>query len=752
MMDDRLPARSDGPLSFYRLGRWPQQPAPSYGRSPMSKPPSELLQYVQLVLRSWRLLALLTVLGGIAGFVYMLYQPPRYRSTAVIEIQGVNESFMGLDRADPQGGAGNYGSNAANMLTQIRLITSPSLIGRTLRRMKSDQSHVIPPRPDRYTPLRQLLRIGTKTSPDEAVRLAANSVTARQVNGTRLIEITVESSIPETAAVFLNALTDQYIDETQETRSRGVVSTASWINNQITELQEKVKTAEVAFQQFVAANGTTFAAPLDTLAESRIHQLREQAMSAQSDRVAKQLRYQATLSGNTDSMSEFLDDGVLQSLAGEKTRLQTQINELTAKLTPQHQKVRAAQQQLDDVESRIRGRKASIQARLKQDFETSRRNESLAEGAYQLQARTAVAEGGKTNVYQSLKHDVDAAREALNAMLQQQRQTSTATALPTNYIRVIDPAGPADLAVSPNTPALVGWGLVSGFMIAIVWAFSKDKIQAKIHTPGVIGDILDLPELAVVPSAFARPMLKRGVSIVGARPLLTDGVELASHYQQSTLLAESFRSAMVSIAFGDGRSEAPKVIVVTSPGKGEGKTTVTSNLAITMAQAGRRVVLVDADLRAPRMHTVFGLTNTIGLAGYVSAEKELPLSEVVQATKYPMLSVVTAGKMPENIASVLYSGRLPSLIKLLSEEFDSVIIDTPPSLGFVDTRIFARMSQGVVLVVRVGVTQESAIRAACNQLAVDGAPLLGTILNDWKPTALESKSYNTVYNYYTPGE
>ncbi|BDC50566.1 chain-length determining protein [Bryobacterales bacterium F-183] len=713
-----------------------------------SSQPHELIQHAHLLLRNAPWIVLLTLGGGLTGFFYMLTQTPGYRASTVIEIQGVNEAFMNLDRAAPQGGVGDYGPNLINIQTQLKLIESPSLIARTVANVRSNRSADSGPREDRYSDLRSLLGIKLATTAEESLEMAAKTIAARPIAGTRLVEISADSSDPVTAATFVNSLSEEFITGTLRARTSGVLTTSKWVDQQVVVLRNELALAEAKLQSFVRGNDGVFASPQDTLAEARLHQLKEQQVAIQAERMAKQAKFEANSAGGVGSIAELQNDIVLQSLESEKAKIKLRWNELGTKLTPQHQRMVTLQAQLDDIQTQIDTRRAGIAAKLRTEFEAVQRNEALLGEAYRKQTNRAIGETAKTATYNSLKREAEQAREALSAMLQQQRQTGILAVLPTNNIRIVDAASAPLIAFKPRASVLVGWGLVSGFMIAVIFAFARDKVRQRVHAPGFVGDILDLPEIAIIPSQSPVPWSRRIAA--RANPLLLDdaatSVELASHYQRSTHLAESFRGALGSLLFGEGGRKAPKVIVVTSPRKGEGKTTVTSNLAITLAQTGRRVVLIDADLRAPRMHSIFGAENNRGLAEFVAAaEGEIRTADVIHPTAYEMLSLVPAGFVPANISATVCSPRLAGLIRDLSRIFDTVIIDTPPVLGLVDTRIFSRLADGVILVVRSGMTEANDILAARDLFRQDGAPLIGTILNDWKPSSLDGGRYGASY-------
>jgi capsular exopolysaccharide synthesis family protein len=220
--------------------------------------------------------------------------------------------------------------------------------------------------------------------------------------------------------------------------------------------------------------------------------------------------------------------------------------------------------------------------------------------------------------------------------------------------------------------------------------------------------------------------------------------ELAAWSDGPAVATESFRLLMASLmrsSFNGGHRSA---ILFTSAAPGEGKTTVVANLGRALAESRRRVVVVDADFRLPRLNKVFGLPNDRGLTTLLNEDIPLTrelLSECLSPTAMPGLFLLANGPELENVSQALYSLRMREVLALLRQEFDCVLIDAPPILHVADARVLDQLADGVVLVIRSGVTSRDSILRAHQYLHDDGAVVLGTILNDWKPTKGEQQSY-----------
>jgi capsular exopolysaccharide synthesis family protein len=220
----------------------------------------------------------------------------------------------------------------------------------------------------------------------------------------------------------------------------------------------------------------------------------------------------------------------------------------------------------------------------------------------------------------------------------------------------------------------------------------------------------------------------------------SEKLALATFERRHSPLAEAFRVTLTSILFSSQHGNPPRVLAISSAAPGEGKTTVLSNLAIALAQAGQRVVIIDGDMRRPRLHQIFELENTAGLSELLAGKTLLTVRE----TKVPNVFLLPAGSSSDG--NLLFKPSLGELIKRLRVEFDMVLIDTPPMLQMPDARVIARHADAMILVIRAARTSRDAARLACSRLAEDGVPVLGTILTDWNPKAMVGYGYPT-YGY-----
>jgi capsular exopolysaccharide synthesis family protein len=439
----------------------------------------------------------------------------------------------------------------------------------------------------------------------------------------------------------------------------------------------------------------------------------------------------------------------MKQLQVQLAALRIQLADLTATYTAEHPKVVKVQAQIASLESGLAKMRADILNRIQNEYASSRRRESLLNADYSSQLGLITKQGDKVAQYAMLKQEVETTRHLYDAMFQKVKEAGLASSMRASDIQVIESATPPRLPFKPNVPLNLAFGLVSGLCIGVGFVVLRSRSDHRIHEPGDTALFLNVPELGVIPasnSTVCRIAESRTKRLWNGEP--QNGVnrlELATLRDQVPVIAESFRLALTSILFSEQNGVHPRVLVLSSTYPGEGKTTVASNLGIAFAQINQRVVLVDGDMRRPRLHEIFDVDNSVGLSDALAGKA--PLS--VLQTKVPNLYILPSGGTRD--AGLLFTPQLLHLLRRLRSEFDMVLIDSPPMLQMSDARILGRHSDAVILVVGQFTTREALLQAH-QKLCGDGSYLLGTILNNWNPKMSRSdyrNNYERYQQYYT---
>ena len=445
----------------------------------------------------------------------------------------------------------------------------------------------------------------------------------------------------------------------------------------------------------------------------------------------------------------------------ELAGLRKQLAELKSSLTPAHYKVKRVQAQIAEMESTLEKERKTVIQRLQNQYEAARPRDALRSEFLSQTSRVA-EESGKLGQYNILKQEVEINRQLYDTVLRKVEEASIESALRTSDSRVIDRAAIPVEPYKPNVPLYSGIGLLSGLGLGVLVAVVRDRLDVTIKAPRDLCAALNLRELGAIPSVkhdvdmrrlrgdstpqtrtedHIEDRLGEGRQILRFRSRLP--IEFATWMRASSLTAESFRSVLTSLVRSGSSWSRQQTLIVTSPGQGEGKTSVTTNLAIAIADIGWKVLLIDADLRRPRLHKIFGVDNKKGLSLLFYGGHPAPIDDLVYKTDVSSLFLLSAGPTVINRpTSLLHSAAFQELLMRCRTEFDVILIDTPPLLPYSDARIVATLVDGVILVLRSGKTSRDAAASATQRLREDGTPVVGAILNE-----CDSKTAGYGYGY-----
>lgn len=357
-------------------------------------------------------------------------------------------------------------------------------------------------------------------------------------------------------------------------------------------------------------------------------------------------------------------------------------------------------------------------------------------------AGTASGSYSLTGPHAAAGREADANRKFYETISQRADEARVASTVRQSNIRLVGPAQPPARPYKPNIPLNLALGLCGSLALAIAYVMLREQTNSALRAPGEAAAYLTLPELGAIPKA-ENPRFLAALSLRSSS-LAALPVERASLEQPFSGLSESFRATLASILSAGRNGDSPRTLVITSSRPMEGKTTVVSNLGIALAEIGSRVLLIDGDLRRPRLHKVFDQINSWGLSDMLrekNAIEELPIEALVKKTTVPHLSLLSSGTCTDNIFGLLCSGRMARLLPRFRQEFDYVLVDAPPCLEFADARIMARYAETLLLVVRADYTARQTAQAAVQRLLLDGIPVMGVIFNYW------DSAHSSLYGY-----
>jgi succinoglycan biosynthesis transport protein ExoP len=522
--------------------------------------------------------------------------------------------------------------------------------------------------------------------------------------------------------------------------------TSEWLVVQLDDLRHKLETSEDALQAYARQQGLLHTSDNQIVSQQKLGQLQDELTRAQADRIEKGSRFEVARKASPETVPDVMNDSNVRALQTNLADLERKDAELGVTFKPGYPDEMKIHAEIETIEGAISQKHAAIIDRINNELQESERREQLLSSAYARQAKLVMEDSQKSIQYDMLKHEVDTNRQIYESMLQRVKESSISSAIKASNVRIIDLANVPQHPFKPSLVSNAGAGLFCGILLGILGLVVRARTDGRIQEPGDAGLLLGIPELGVIPAAQPLHRLVAGSLSLTSLDQHDGNVELLPANQGYPMVSDSFRAVLTSIVFGSPK-EARIALVITSPSCAEGKTTTALNLAVTLANMNRRVLLIDGDTRSPRMHDIFGLSNLTGLTELLTRshidDKSawLPIRE----TAVKGLSVLTSGPLVQTGANLLYSKTLPWLISHYREQYDMVIIDTPPALSMPDARILGRLADGVVLVARAAHTTRDAIHTTFHRFVEDHTCVLGIVLTDWNMKASSYDYYHGAY-------
>jgi polysaccharide biosynthesis transport protein len=731
--------------------QFPDSPPQAYRDAKEAVDEGPGLQLGLLLRKYWPLLLVLMLLGACIGFVSVVLSSPMYRTQLLLEIQNSSSGTL------KDGGSQEVSDR--DIQTEVSILRSASSLKRGADRFQSDSLPLAPTGRDIFSRLRQRIHPATQDPSEAAKRgllTAVQGFTARPVIQTRLIELSTQSTSPDVAAQFLNSMAAEFIEASRQSRSQTAQKTGEWLAGQIEETKANVAAAEERLRDFVQASGNVFAGQDGTLDDTKLAQLKGELGKIQEERIKLQTRYELTLKYPPEQLAEVLDDAVLRGYTVQIEGLKRDRAMLLTTYTERHEKVRKVDAQLQALQASYQSEISSVIKRVQHEYEAAKKQEMALNNAYTGQSQRVGSEAGKAAQYSAIKREVDTLRQTYQSLLIQQTQTNLNSSVPIIPISVVEAAAVPEGPYKPQPVLNISFGTVLGFVLAGGLIFLRERMDRSIKVPGMTRRLFNAPELGVIPNLGNGNGNGNGGGRRWLGPKKTEGTlehpgtALVATTGAQPFVTESFRSTLASILRNQVAGRHQKVILVTSPGPSEGKTTVVQNLGIVLAESGRNVLLVDADFRRPNLHRKFGLPNEWGLIDLLS--EDLPLGEYPPErlgipTGHPGLSIIPNRVTQNNVAKALYSPRLRATLEVLSSRYDMILVDAPPILSVADARIIAPLADSLILVVRCGVTDRESAMEAYQRIQADGVSLLGTVLTDYDLSSDRRRQY-----YYDYGE
>lgn len=719
----------------------------------LSSQDSILRDYLRvLIKRIWVVLGTLFVIFG-ATLIATL------RSTPIYDAKG----SIAINKPDPMLTSLRDGNNSVDYYdptdldTEVRILRSDLLALQVIKELNLDKlpefgGHGLPP-------TSSLEITSDALQPDSARANAvlsafkASLIVTLEPN-TRIIDVHFRSPNKELAARIVNTLANTYIEQNFKTRFESTMQASDWLSRQLVDLQMKVETSQEKLVKYQKEHNILGIDEKQNITTEKLDELNKELTAAESDRMEKESLYRLAESGDAESAASVAGAAaasgktsvttstLLDKLQGQKADLRIQAAQLGTQFGPAYPKIAQINNQITEIDNQIQSEMKKVTSRLKGDYLAALQRENMLSAALDEQKQQDNKLNESAIEYSLLKRDFETNRTLYEGLLQKLKEAGVTAGLRSNNIREVDiartPASPAE----PNIPRNLGFALVLGLSSGIGLAFLLEGMDNTVRTPEQAQAISGLPSLGMIPTGGKNTndatAAKQGLAVAASK----EAVELITQSRPQSQMAESYRALRTSLLL-TSLGAPPKTILITSALPREGKTTTSINTAIVLAQKGVRVLLVDADLRRPSIHKALGLGPRVGLSNVLTGGATLQQA-TVRSSLLPNLYILPAGTPPPNPAELMASTQMTAVLAELREQYDHIIVDTPPTLSVTDAVVLSTRADAVVLVIRSSQTTKPALRRSREILCQVNARVAGVLLN---AVNLDSADYYYYYEY-----
>jgi len=737
----------------------------------------DLMDYWQVMVRRKNVLFIFAGVLILLVGIYTFTVPPKYRPTATILIGEPRSKMLNVE--DEFGFMG-YRSQMLDLVyinTQLNLLQSTSLAERVVNAMdlmshphfgakKKTRKSIIALVKDFVT--FKWLRSKNKAQGDvsalrdPAVELALSvkkGLTVSPIRDTSIFELSFTASDPVVATQVVNTFADEFINYSVDIRFKTTQQAKDFLSEQIAILREELSTKERELQRYSKEKDLRFLSNTESAALSEYTELHRAFAAAQVDRINAQATYRALRNLDIETPPQMVDNSIIRELTTEYMRMKNDYEELSKVYGPNHPDMIKRKASLDSMKSNLQDEVQKAVNTAEADYHAALRKENDLKAAANRQVNEVAKMNSDKILYNSIKIEIEHIQGQLSSLEGMRKETEVSTklaGLKTGNISVVDYAQVPKFPASPKKKLNLLLAIIMGITGGIALCFVIEYLDNTVKGADDVERLVGLPSLGIIPLLAQDGAKKRGLasgfrssSIYGKNEPGTEdsvienaNIELINHRHPNFAIAEDYRTVRTSILLSQNNN-LPKIIAFSSSLPQEGKTATVANTAVAFAQLGKRVVVIDADLRRPRMHRLFNVRNTKGLSGFLT-EKD-SIEEILQKTSVENVWLIPSGPVPPNPAELLESERMKNLLAGIKKEIDFVLIDTPPVLAVVDSLIIGATAGSVILITQPEKTNRNAFVSSVERLKQSNAKIVGVIFNK---TAPRTKQYHDKSYYY----
>jgi len=735
----------------------------------------DLMEYWSVIVkRKW---VLIVFAGSLIFFVgiFSFLATPKYKSTATLLIEEESSRILSIDETL------GYQSPIVRDLrffnTQLELLKSKSLAERVARKMNLLNRPEFSP-DKKKTNIFSLIKdvvtlrwISTKKKKkreeatssylqnpySEIAKSLQKSFSVDPVRDTKLLKVSFTSSSPALSSEICNTFAEEFISFSIEKRYQTTKQASDFLSNQIANLREELAAKERELQKYGEEKNLFYLSDTESAALSKFADLNKAYTQAQIDRTRAEANYRELKDLDIDSITQS-NNPIIQPLREEYTRIKNEYEEKSKIYKPGYPEMVQLKARLDSMKEEL---KKAVDA-AESEYRTALKREYSLKRLLDQQKADVAKMNSSAILYNSLKIEIESKRKLLNSLVEKQNETLVSEklgGLKAGNISIIDRAEIPKYPVSPKKKLNLFLALLMGLFGGVGLCFVFEYLDNTVKGPEDVERLAELPSLGVIPY-FAPGEVKNisgsyrylkhkypyGASNPASQEMLKNikEIELINHIYPKFTISEDYRTVRTSILLSNADTP-PKTIVFSSALPREGKTSTVVNMAVSFSQLDEKVLVVDSDLRKPRLHRIFKTRNLGGLTGYLTGKIEL--KDAVQKTSIKNIWILPSGPIPPNPAELLNSKKMKEMVEEVKKAFDVVLFDTPPILAVIDALIVSSLADTSILVISAGKLTRKPFLNAVGELRRAKAKIIGVVFNRYQ-VRKGDYFYMDYYGYY----
>jgi capsular exopolysaccharide synthesis family protein len=772
-----------------------ERPLPSYPRydsypEEISSGYNRIREYWLSVRKHiWLVIGVVVLVTAITA-AYMARQPDVYESLSRVQVdlETANNPAIGALRGNPIF-LNNTLQDPTYFNTQIQILTSAGLLGRVAKTLDLEHNQLFlhpqsvqsrsfweglkslagsgnnkaQPQPEEGDKLRPSPALSSDDISETNrfqpyVEMLQAQLTVRQLSDTRIIEIRYKHQDPEIAEKINNMIADTFVVSNLERKTETSNTAGDFLQKRIAELQSEIRHGEEQLINYAKNHRILSLDASQNTVVDRLTGLNKQLLEAENERKSAEAAYRSVLApGALEAQSEATDNSAAATEAKIADARQRRA-QLLLEYTDKYPEVLALNHQIDLLEKQAEllrtHTKSVVKANLETKYRQALQKEQALQRAFDNQRAETLTQNEAAVNYRIIQQEIETNKTLLDGLLQRSKENDVILAGTPNNIHVVDHSSKPKVPVGPKRTQAIALAAIFSLILGIALARYLDYLDDSVRTSVDVETFLRLPALAVIPTMGNSVRRRFLPAMPGSkRNGNNGGSELLINESQTSPLAESYRQLRTSILLSSPGG-APKTLLVTSSQPNEGKTTTVVNTAMILAKTGAKVVIVDGDMRRPRLHSIFNLDNNQGLSGILASNmNEAEMLSCVQQHEDSSLYILPSGRIPPNPAELLGSDQIRVLMSVLGNSFTHIVIDSPPVASFTDGVLLSSVADGVLLVVHGGAASRHIVRRVKQMLSDVGAKIFGVVLNN-VTVSRHDYYYNRSYEryYYTRSE